>query len=95
MTSAKVYKRYSNRKVYSVADKRYASIKEIVEVSKTQEVKIVENSTGEDVTAKLLLGGFHLYVGKSELNTIYDAARREFLKQSTVPAVVTTAELSL
>ncbi len=48
-------KRYPNRKLYDTGQKRYISLREIGDlVSGGEEVSILENDTGEDITARTL-----------------------------------------
>jgi polyhydroxyalkanoate synthesis repressor PhaR len=45
-------KRYRNRKLYNTQSRRYITLEEIEELIKEQEqVKVVDNSTGNDITA--------------------------------------------
>ena len=44
-------KRYSNRKLYDTEDKRYITLEQIAELVRDgQDIKVVENQTGEDLT---------------------------------------------
>lgn len=44
-------KRYSNRKLYDTEDKRYITLDQIAQlVREGQDIKVVENQTGEDLT---------------------------------------------
>jgi polyhydroxyalkanoate synthesis repressor PhaR len=48
-------KRYESRKLYDTEESRYVSLEEIGEmVRRGQEVQVVDNSSGEDVTAQTL-----------------------------------------
>ena len=48
-------KKYANRKLYDTTDKRYISLAEIGElVKRGDEVSIVDNTTGEDLTSAIL-----------------------------------------
>ena len=48
-------KRYSNRKLYDTEDKRYITLEQIAElVREGQDIKVVENQTGEDLTTVTL-----------------------------------------
>jgi polyhydroxyalkanoate synthesis repressor PhaR len=48
----RLVKRYSNRKLYDTSDSRYVTLDEIARwVKAGEEVKIVENDSGEDLTA--------------------------------------------
>jgi polyhydroxyalkanoate synthesis repressor PhaR len=49
---ARLVKRYSNRKLYDTAESRYVTLDEIARwVKAGEDVKILENETGEDLTA--------------------------------------------
>ena len=49
---ARLVKRYGNRKLYDTSDSRYVTLDEIGRwVKAGEEVKILENDTGEDLTA--------------------------------------------
>jgi len=49
---ARLVKRYSNRKLYDTSESRYVTLEEISRwVKAGEEVKILENETGEDLTA--------------------------------------------
>ena len=51
-TSAKVIKRYANRKLYDTVESRYVTLDEIAEMVKGgTEVRIVDNKTKEDLTS--------------------------------------------
>jgi polyhydroxyalkanoate synthesis repressor PhaR len=51
-TSAKVIKRYANRKLYDTVESRYVTLEEIAEMVKVGvEVRIVDNKTKEDLTS--------------------------------------------
>jgi polyhydroxyalkanoate synthesis repressor PhaR len=44
-------KRYSNRKLYDTEDKRYITLEQIAELVRDgQDIKVIENQTGEDLT---------------------------------------------
>ncbi len=48
-------KKYANRKMYDMTDKRYISMNELAELIKSgEEVSIVDNRTGEDLTAAIV-----------------------------------------
>ncbi|MFM2153068.1 MAG: hypothetical protein RL199_1503 [Pseudomonadota bacterium] len=54
-TSAKVIKRYANRKLYDTVESRYVTLEEIAEMVKGGvEVRIVDNKTKEDLTSVTL-----------------------------------------
>jgi polyhydroxyalkanoate synthesis repressor PhaR len=47
-----VIKRYQNRKLYDTRSKRYITLEELEELIKRgQDIKVIENSTGNDITA--------------------------------------------
>jgi len=49
---ARLVKRYSNRKLYDTSESRYVTLEEIARwVKGGEEVKILENESGEDLTA--------------------------------------------
>src|SRR5215470_15420350 len=49
---ARLVKRYSNRKLYDTSESRYVTLDEIARwVKGGEEVKILENESGEDLTA--------------------------------------------
>ena len=55
MTSSRLIKRYGSRKLYDTAESRYVSLDEIAGfVREGQDVQVVENKTGDDVTAAVL-----------------------------------------
>lgn len=48
-------KRYSNRKLYDTEDKRYITLEQIaVLVRENQDIKVIDNQTGEDLTTVTL-----------------------------------------
>jgi polyhydroxyalkanoate synthesis repressor PhaR len=48
----RIIKRYGNRKLYDTAESRYVTLEEIARfVRAGEEVKVLENETGEDLTA--------------------------------------------
>jgi polyhydroxyalkanoate synthesis repressor PhaR len=52
---ATVIKRYANRKLYDCNAKRYVKLDELAELVKSgQDVQIIDNSTGEDITSVVL-----------------------------------------
>src|SRR5262245_10250663 len=52
MFMARLVKRYSNRKLYDTSESRYVTLDEIARwVKGGEEVKILENESGEDLTA--------------------------------------------
>ncbi len=51
----RVIKRYENRKLYDTADKRYVSLNDLAALVRAgQEVQVVDNATGADLTAPTL-----------------------------------------
>lgn len=51
----RVIKRYDNRKLYDTADKRYVSLHDIAALVRAgDEVDVIDNATGEDLTAQTL-----------------------------------------
>lgn len=52
---ARLIKRYENRKLYDTAAKRYISLEEIAELVRAgEEVEVVDNASGADLTASTL-----------------------------------------
>ncbi len=50
-----IIKRYRNRKLYNTRSRRYITLEQIEELIKEQEeVKVIDNSSGEDITASTL-----------------------------------------
>ena len=48
-------KRYSNRKLYDTEDKRYITLEQIAELVRNgQDIRVIENQTGEDLTTVTL-----------------------------------------
>ena len=55
MTTSRLIKRYGSRKLYDTAESRYVSLDEIAGfVREGQDIQVVENKTGDDVTAVVL-----------------------------------------
>ena len=55
MTTFRLIKRYGSRKLYDTAESRYVSLDEIAGfVREGQDVQVIENKTGDDVTAAVL-----------------------------------------
>lgn len=51
----RIIKRYSNRKLYDTEDKRYITLEQIAELVRDgQDIKVVDNQTGEDLTTVTL-----------------------------------------
>jgi polyhydroxyalkanoate synthesis repressor PhaR len=52
---ARIVKRYENRKLYDTEDKRYISLQEIARLVRAgQEVRVLENPSGKDITVPTL-----------------------------------------
>jgi len=52
---ARIIKRYSNRKLYDTEDKRYITLEQIAQLVRDgQDIKVIENQTGEDLTTVTL-----------------------------------------
>ena len=52
-------KRYSNRKLYNTAEKEYINLQDIGSLIQSGvEVQVIENTTGEDITAFTLSTSF-------------------------------------
>lgn len=48
-------KKYANRKLYSITDKKYVTMKKISEIIRAgEDVSIIDNETGEDLTASIV-----------------------------------------
>ncbi len=48
-------KKYANRKMYDATDKKYISMKKLAELIKAgEEVSIIDNKTGEDITSSIV-----------------------------------------
>ncbi len=48
-------KKYANRKLYDIKDKKYITMKHISEIIKSgKDVSIIDNKTGEDITASIV-----------------------------------------
>src|SRR5512142_2767174 len=55
-TMIRVVKRYGSRKLYDTEESRYVSLEEIGDWSRDgQEVRVLDNTTEEDVTAQTLM----------------------------------------
>ncbi len=53
--SARVIKRYENRKLYDTTSSQYVSLKDIASLVRAGEnVRVIDNVTGEDITAQTL-----------------------------------------
>ncbi len=77
----RVVKRYGSRKLYDTEESRYVSLEDLGDfVRAGQEIKVVDNSTDEDVTAQMLMQvileegkrGTSLFTS----NTLHDLIRR-------------------
>ncbi|MGB9606163.1 MAG: polyhydroxyalkanoate synthesis regulator DNA-binding domain-containing protein [Bryobacteraceae bacterium] len=52
---SRLIKRYDNRKLYDTEAKAYVSLQELAElIRQGHDIQVVENSTGEDITAQTL-----------------------------------------
>src|SRR6266542_6228647 len=52
---SRLIKRYENRKLYDVGEKRYVSLEEIADrIRCGADVTVIENATGSDITAQTL-----------------------------------------
>jgi polyhydroxyalkanoate synthesis repressor PhaR len=80
----RVIKRYSNRKLYDMKDSRYITLEKIAEyVKKGQEIQVVDNQTGEDLTAVIL----------SQILFEQEKSRRGgFLPVSTLQSILQSGE---
>jgi polyhydroxyalkanoate synthesis repressor PhaR len=59
-------KKYANRKLYDTTDKRYVSRKRLSElIKKGEDIRIIDNETGEDLTASIVSGLIATSKGKS------------------------------
>lgn len=55
-----VVKRYPNRKMYSVEKSHYVTLGDIFDmVNSGEDVKVLDNATGEDITLKTLKSGLY------------------------------------
>lgn len=51
----RIIKRYGNRKLYDTRESRYINLKDIAKlIERGEEIKIIDNSTGEDITSIVL-----------------------------------------
>jgi len=80
----RVIKRYSNRKLYDMKDSRYITLEKIAEyVKKGQEIQVVDNQNGEDLTAVIL----------SQILFEQEKSRRGgFLPVSTLQSILQSGE---
>ena len=79
---ARIIKRYSNRKLYDTEDKRYITLEQIQQLVKDgQDIKVVENQTGEDLTTVTL----------SQLLLEQEKAEAERLRQSVLDSPLVKA----
>ena len=52
---SRIIKRYGNRKLYDAEAKKHISLEEIAElVRKGEDVRVIDNTTDEDITAQTL-----------------------------------------
>jgi polyhydroxyalkanoate synthesis repressor PhaR len=55
-----VIKRYPNRKLYSAEKSHYVTLSEIFDMmANGQEVKVIDNASGDDITLKTLKAGLY------------------------------------
>jgi polyhydroxyalkanoate synthesis repressor PhaR len=55
-----IVKRYPNRKMYSVEKSHYVTLSEIFNmVNSGEDVKVLDNATGEDITLRTLKSGLY------------------------------------
>jgi polyhydroxyalkanoate synthesis repressor PhaR len=55
MAGSRTVKRYANRKLYDTADKRYVTLDQIATlIREGEEIKVVDNESGEDLTSVTL-----------------------------------------
>lgn len=73
-----VIKRYNNRKLYSSELSHYVTIGEVFDmINAGEEVKIVDNSTGDDITLRTLKSGLtQLNIGMTQLKTLISNSER-------------------
>ena len=58
---SRLIKRYGSRKLYDTSESRYVSLDEVAAfVRDGQDVHVVENKTGDDVTAAIQIGRAHV-----------------------------------
>lgn len=57
MKPVTVIKRYANRKLYSTVTSEYVTIPEVLELSRTRDVLVIDNKTKRDITAWILAQG--------------------------------------
>jgi polyhydroxyalkanoate synthesis repressor PhaR len=75
----RVIKRYSNRKLYDTETKQYITLDQIADlVRKGQELQVIENTSGEDLTALTL----------SQIILEQEKKQRGFLPRSVLNALV-------
>ena len=55
MTDSLIFKKYANRRLYSMSDSKYVTLDDMSElICKGHEVKVIDAKTKEDVTALIL-----------------------------------------
>src|SRR5256885_2142350 len=55
MAGSRIVKRYANRKLYDTTDKRYVTLDQIATlIREGEEIKVVDNESGEDLTSVTL-----------------------------------------
>lgn len=86
---ATVIKRYANRKLYDCTAKRYIKLEELAELVKSgQEVKIIDNSTGEDITSVTLSKVLSEVISDTKENGHINASMLREVLQKQSDAVV-------
>lgn len=76
-----VIKRYPNRKLYNTEDKQYITLGEIAElIRQGKEIKVIDNATGEDLTALTL----------SQIIFEQEKKHRGFLPHSVLTGLIQT-----
>lgn len=78
----KTIKRYKNRKMYSVELNRYVTREELVFLSMSEPITIVENETGNDMTTDTLLSGFVSVLDRESKIKMLDLAKDLFVKKT-------------
>lgn len=77
MQTAKVIKKYANRKLYDTETSKYTTLKQIVtEVTSGRDVKVLDNVSLEDITVStLLLALVDTEDGTIDASTLQDILR--------------------
>lgn len=55
MEDTRVFKRYANRKLYDTYTSSYVSLTDLAGLVNYRSIKVIDNVTGEDITANTLL----------------------------------------